>query len=286
MNEILTDARNRNYAAPMFDVSDYTMIRAAAEAANEMKSPVILAGLKPDLEGPGLDYFMGMVNAAVKNISVPVAIHLDHANTPEECFRVIEAGFTSVMIDGSTKPFADNVAITKTVCDFAKKKGITVEAELGHVPDAVAGHGEAANLGLEEHATDLTSPEEVVAFVEQTGVDALAISIGTAHGSYVSTPELDIERLKLINACSTANLVLHGGSGTPSDQLQAAIENGITKVNVYTDIVKAMFGTLKETLNETENMGTWPVVIHKNSIEALKQEVRNKITIFGSANRA
>ncbi|MBF0197923.1 MAG: class II fructose-bisphosphate aldolase [Planctomycetes bacterium] len=285
--DILADARKNAYAVPMFDVSNYEMIRSVIEAAEERQSPVMLGALKPDIEGVGLDYFIAMAQTAAKTSSIPIAIHLDHACSLEECQRVIEAGFNSVMIDGSATPFAENASMTKEVCDYAHKRGIDVEAELGHVPDAISGQGEAAHQGYEhkEIKDCLTQPDQVLRYVEQTGVDSLAVAIGTAHGSYISTPELDISRLQEINSSSPIPLVLHGGSGTPDEQIKNAIANGIAKINVFTDILIAMNSKKKEVLNELENMGTWPHVLNNKPNEALKEVVREKISLFGSNNR-
>lgn len=285
---MLEAARAGHYAVPMFDVSNYEMIRGIVEAAESVRSPVMLAGLKPDLEGRGLDYFLAMARVAAEGASVPVAIHLDHAGSFAECRRVIDAGFTSVMIDWSTKSFAENVEATRQVCEYAHARGITVEAELGHVPDAIAGHGESAQLGhgQVDSQPDLTRPDEVARFVELTGVDALAISIGTAHGAYVSAPVLDIERLRQINAISKACLVLHGGSGTPEDQLRNAVANGITKINVFTDLLVSMFSELKSGLNASANIGTWPHLVYRRPIQAMQATAIEKMRIFGSINRA
>lgn len=285
---ILDAARAGHYAVPMFDVCNYEMIRGVMEAAEEARSPVMLAALKPDLEGRGLDYYVAMARVAAGAATVPVAIHLDHAGSFEECRRVIEAGFTSVMIDCSMKSFAENAEATQQVCEYAHKFGVTVEAELGHVPDAIAGHGESAAQGHAhvEIGTTLTQPGEVARFVEMTGVDALAISIGTAHGAYVSAPVLDIARLREINAISKACLVLHGGSGTPEDQIRDAVANGITKINVFTDLLVALFTELRTGLNTSTNMGTWPHIVYRKPVRAMQLAAIEKIRVFGSAGKA
>ncbi len=282
---ILEAARAGRYAVPMFDVCNYEMIRGIVEAAEQVRSPVLLAALKPDLEGRGLDYFMAMARVAAASATVPVAIHLDHAGSFDECKRAIDAGFTSVMIDWSTKPFAENAAITRQVCEYAHPRGITVEAELGHVPDAIAGHGESALHGAADNQADLTRPGEVERFIELTGVDALAISIGTAHGAYVSAPVLDIGRLRQINAISTACLVLHGGSGTPEDQVREAVANGITKINVFTDLLISMFTELRTGLNASANLGTWPHLVYRQPIQAMQATAIEKMRVFGSIGK-
>lgn len=286
--EILQKARDGRYAVAMFDVCNYEMIRGIADAAEEAGAPVMLGALKPDLEGQGLEYIMSMARVAAENSSTPVAIHLDHATDLEAIKRVIEAGFNSVMIDASSRTFDENVQIVREVVDYAHARNVTVEAELGHVPDAIAGTGEAASQGdvIVDPEDCLTQPEDVIEFVKQTGVDALAVAIGTAHGSYVSTPELHIDLLKEINAVSKASLVLHGGSGTPEDQIQAAIENGITKINVFTDILIAYYSELRTGLSGSDNMGKWPVFVNQKPIEQMKAVARDKIRQFGSAGKA
>ncbi len=285
---MLEKARKGKYAVAMFDVCNYEMIRGVVEAAEELNAPVMLGALKPDLEGVGLDYYIAMAKIAAENAKVPVAIHLDHAVSFEECKRVIDAGFNSVMIDASSKSFEENVRIVKEVCDYAHQHNVTVEAELGHVPDAIAGTGEAAHQGIDhmDPKDCLTQPGDVVEFVKQTGVDALAIAIGTAHGSYISTPELEIGLLKEINAVSEASLVLHGGSGTPEDQVAQAIENGITKINVFTDILIAYNSELRDGLAQSDNMGKWPIFVNEKPIAAMKEVVKEKIRQFGAAGKA
>jgi ketose-bisphosphate aldolase len=286
--EILRRAQAGHYAVGMFDVANYEMIRGVVEAAEAQRSPLLLGALKPDLEGRGLDYYMAMARVAAETASVPVAIHLDHAGSFAECRRAIEAGFNSVMIDASMQPFDENVRIVREVCEYAHRHGVTVEAELGHVPDAIAGYGEAARQGhIHKDPKDcLTQPGEVARFVELTGVDALAVAIGTAHGAYISTPVLEIGLLQRIRAASEVLLVLHGGSGTPEDQLRPAIANGITKINVYTDLLIAMFTRLRDELAASRNLGTWPCQVYAGPVAAMQAAVTEKIRIFGSAGKA
>lgn len=286
--EILSDARKNKYAVPMFDVSNYEYVRYLAEIADDLKSPVLLAGIPPDIKGVALEYLYALMKIAAERVKVPVAIHLDHSGSFEDCKRCIDIGFNSVMIDKSASSFDENVAQTKEVVEYAKKFDVCVEAELGHVPDAIPGHGEAAMQGHEHKDVKdtLTKVEDVEKFVALTGVDALAVAIGTAHGTYISAPELDIERLKQINAISKATLVLHGGSGTPESELKAAIANGISKINIYTDLVTAYNKEMKANYAVMTNMGTWPLINQKKPIEAMQAKAAEYINMFGSANRA
>jgi len=286
--EILQKAKQGKYAVPMFDVSNYEMIRGVVDAAEEVQSPVILAGLTPDLEGKGLDYFLAMARTAAETASIPVVVQLDHAGSFAECKRTIDAGITSVMFDGSRLDINENIKISKQICDYAHKYNVCVEAELGYVPGLLAGHGNIANNEIMHLVPKecLTKPKELASFVQQTNVDAVAVAIGTAHGTYISTPELEVELLKKLNNSTDAFLVLHGGSGTPSDQLKNVIANGICKVNFFTDILKAMFNRLKKVLAVSNNPGTWPYLVYKDSIDALQTVVKEKIEILGSKNKA
>jgi len=247
-----------------------------------------LATIPPDIKGVAAEYLYALMKVAAERVSVPVAIHLDHSTSFEECKRCIDIGYNSVMIDKSAASFEENVSHTKQVVEYAKKFNVCVEAELGHVPDAIPGTGEAAMQGIKpkDVKDTLTKVEDVENFVSQTGVDSLAVAIGTAHGMYISAPTLDIERLKQINAISKANLVLHGGSGTPESEIKAAIENGISKINIYTDLVKEYNKQMKINYAGMTNMGTWPVINQVKPIEAMQAKAAEYIKMFGSANRA
>lgn len=285
LKEMLADARNR-YAVPMFDVCDIAMIRAVVEVAEEENSPVILGALEPDIAGSGLKYWSAAAKIAAKNAKVPVCIHLDHAVNIDQINRCADAGFSSVMIDASAEDFEVNVARTKEVCAAMHKRGISVEAELGHVGDGIPGTGEKAVTGHEDVGDSLTEPAKVAEFIDRTGVDALAVAIGTAHGVYVSTPELEIELLKEINRISSIPLVLHGGSGTPEDQLKPAIANGIAKINIFSELLNAWNETMLTVLKDLNNMSSWPTVVNVKSDAALRQVVRDKINLFGSKGKA
>ena len=282
LKEMLKDASCRKYAVGMFDVSDLEMIRAVAEEAEALRSPVILGALGPDLEGERLEYWFALAKLAAERSSVPVCIHLDHANTLEQVKRAADIGFSSVMLDASASPFEENISRSKEVVDAVQKLGITVEAELGHVGNGWVGSGEGSESGPDM----LTEPEKVAEFVERTGVDALAVSIGTAHGVYIKAPELDIERLDKITACSDIPLVLHGGSGTPEDQMSRAIAHGISKVNIYSEMLTAWNSAMLEELKARPHMAAWPAVLRKKPDAAMREVIRQKIRFFGSAGKA
>jgi ketose-bisphosphate aldolase len=284
MKEMLADARIKKYAIPAFDVSNYEMMRAVLEVCEEEKSPALLMGLGVDLQGRNMGLLTGMIKSASDYFNVPVCFHLDHATDFDFIKKAIDSGFSSVMYDGSVLPFNENAQKTAEVVKYAHQKGVTVEAELGHVGNASVG-------SISETGTDvdpgesLTVPEEVSKFVEITDVDALAVAIGTAHGVYKKTPELRIDRLDEITAVCDRPLVLHGGSGTPDDQMKNAITHGITKINIYSDVLYALNQGLKNTLNNISNPSTWPFIVYEDAMKMMKEVVREKIRTFGSNNR-
>ena len=284
MKEMLSDARKHHYALPAFDVSNYEMMRAVLDVCEEEKSPALLMGLGVDLGGKGLPLITSMVKAASDHYTVPVCLHLDHATDLDSIKAAIHAGFSSVMFDGSELPFKENARKTAEVVKYAHPLGITVEAELGHVGNAMVGN-EKATVFNENAEDTLTVPGEVIRFVKETDVDALAVAIGTSHGVYKSTPTLRIDRLDEITAVCDRPLVLHGGSGTPDVQIREAIAHGVTKINIYSDVIKAMNSGLKEKLNSITNPATWPAFVFDEARARMRDVVREKIRVFGSNNR-
>ncbi len=287
--EILADARARKYAVPMFDVSNTTMIRAAVEVADELGSPVILGAIPPDVEGASLGYWANSALYAARQVKVPVCLHLDHATNAPDCLRAAECGFQSVMIDASAKPFEENVAASAEVVKLVSPLGVDVEAELGHVASGITGAadgGRSESGALKDGDTVFTDPDSVVEFAGRTGVAALAVSIGTTHGVYIAAPELDIARLREINRVSPIPLVLHGGSGTPADQLRAAIAEGIAKINIYSELTAAWNREMLAFLRERREMTCWFSVVCRTPDEAMRRAMAEKIEMFGSAGRA
>lgn len=284
LNEMLGDAKKNHYAIPAFDVSNYEMMRAVLETCEEERSPALLMGLYVDLADRGMELFAGMAKAASDCFSVPVCMHYDHATDIDLIKKACDLGFSSVMFDGSVLPFAENAEKTAQVVEYAHARGISVEAELGHV-----GNGKIGGLGETGADTDpgesLTVPAEVAKFVEITDVDALAVAVGTAHGVYQKTPSLRIDRLQEIVAVCDRPLVLHGGSGTPEEQVKDAISHGITKINIYHDVVRAMNQGLQRKLCNLTNPTTWPIFVMEDAKNAMKEVIRNKIHTFGSNNR-
>lgn len=279
LNEVLKKAREEHYAVPAFDCTEDILIRTILDTAEEKKSPVILMALEHDLVGNGMKYITSIVRGVAGEYDIPIVLHLDHATNFEIIEKAIENGFTSIMYDGSMLPFDENVENTKKVVQMAGGKGITVEAELGHVAGKDIDGSSAGE-------TMLTDPEEVVKFVSYTGIDALAVSIGTAHGVYVSTPDLKIDRLIEINKVSPVPLVLHGGSGTPIDQVQKAIKNGITKVNLYADLRIALMEGIKKAVHIQKRIDPLPDELFKPAKDILRDKIIEKIDMVMSANRA
>lgn len=284
MKEMLEDAKNNHYAVPAFDVSNYEMMKVVLETCEEEHSPALLMGLGVDLEGKGLPLLTSMIKEASNYFDIPVCFHLDHATDFDLIKRAIDAGFSSVMYDGSVLDFEKNAENTAEVTKYAHAHGISVEAELGHVGNASVGSISETGSDNDPGET-LTVPEEVARFVEITDVDALAVAIGTSHGVYKKTPELRIDRLDEITAICNKPLVLHGGSGTPDDQMQNAIHHGITKINIYSDVVGALNKGLKDKLNIIDNLSMWPFIVFEDARVMMKEVIKDKIRKFGSANR-
>lgn len=227
VRDILKDADARNASVIAFDAMDYPTISSAIYGAQAVRRPVILM-LYPAMDRLiPLEAFAAMVRSLAAKVSVPVGLHLDHCSDFSYILSAIRAGFTSVMADGSTLPFSENVAFTSSVVAVADAFDVDVEGELGHVGQA--------NAGDDQKTDQYTTAEEARIFAGQTGVASLAVAIGSAHGFYTSTPKLAIDRLEEINQATDTPLVLHGGSGIPHEQLEVAFRKGINKFNVGTE---------------------------------------------------
>ncbi|EGK07063.1 fructose-1,6-bisphosphate aldolase [Desmospora sp. 8437] len=226
--QILQHAREHGYAVCAFNVENMEMVQAVVGAAEETYSPVIIQTSANTVKYAHMDYYYGMVRAAMKHATVPVALHLDHGDGTELALKAIRAGYTSVMIDGSKQPFEENLRQTKAVVDLSRPVGVSVEAELGNV---------GGKLGDPDYGTDgYTKPDEAKEFVERTGVDSLAVAIGTAHGVYKGEPNLDLELLRTLRETVDVPLVLHGASGLSERDVQNCIRHGISKVNYATEL--------------------------------------------------
>ena len=273
MKPLLELAEEKGIAYGAFVTVSYDSALAAIEAGSELNTPVIfITGTDCcDLMG-GFAGTVETVKRAAANTMVPVALHLDHCRTYEECVQAINAGYSSVMIDGSSLPFEENIALTRKVVEYAHPLGITVEGELGKL---VGEEGALIVKGPEGAQTD---PAEAAEFVARTGVDCLAVSIGTQHGAYVAAPRLNIERLKKIHEVVNVPLVLHGGSGTPVDQVQDSIRNGIRKINVATDVLTTMIKTY--TNLSTQEGFKYNTAIYPKVKDAMKDFIKSKMKDF------
>ncbi len=222
--------------------------------------------------------FAAVALPLAKRFPMPVAVHLDHGSSLDEVRSCLEAGFTSLMLDYSTRPYEENAAALRQVVEWARPRGLTVEGELGHV-------GRVDNISVEGERTSLlTDPAQAAAFVAETGIDALAVSIGNAHGQYVKLPRLDFDRLAAIRRTVSVPLVLHGGSGTPPEDLRRAISLGIAKVNVATELIAAVRGSLLEQWQAGRNL--WVPTACVEAMNAVASVVEKWIAATGTAGRA
>jgi ketose-bisphosphate aldolase len=280
LKEVVRQAQAGGYAVPAFDCVEDLMVRTILETCETLRAPAILMGLPgPDLEGNGWFYIPGLVRAVAGRHNVPVALHLDHATELDDIKRGVDLGFTSVMIDGSRLSFAENVRLTQAAVALAHPQGVSVEAELGHV-----GGSDVENTQYAESV--LTEPAEARKFVEETGVDALAVSIGTAHGIYRQLPTLNLARLSEIRAATDVPLVLHGGSGTPDDQIQEAVRRGVTKLNIYADNRIAMCRGLAEAARSQTRPDPLPRDLFGAVRQRLAESVTGKLRLLFAENRA
>lgn len=267
LKEILTIAEKGRFAVPAFNTYNMETVMGVFEAAEEMRAPVIIqcySRLFSSKEG----YFVSpIILAAAEKASVPVCFHLDHGASKVEVMRALRFGATGIMIDASTLPLKENIAETKSVVALCKSVGIPVEGELGHIGSV-----------NDETQSDYTDPKEAVQYTEETGVSALAVMVGTAHGRYKKAPKLDIERIQTIKNQTGVPLVLHGGSGVPDEEIRAAIAAGIRKINFGTDLCYSFLDKVFETSRDKIAID----VFMKEPIESVKQFAMGKIRLLGA----
>lgn len=278
VKEILQDARKGSYAVGTFNTNNMEIVQAIVEAAVEENSPVILQASQGALKYAGIEYITAMVKAAAEIAPIPIALHLDHGTSFEQIVKCIRYGFTSVMIDGSKYPLEENIRITKKVVEIAGAVGVSVEAELGKIG------GTEDDISVSEKEAYMTDPQEAVRFVKETGIDSLAIAIGTAHGPYKGEPKLDFDRLEKISSLVDIPLVLHGASGVPEDSIRKAVERGICKINIDTDIRQAFARAVREFLEKNPKEYD-PRKILGPAKEEMKKVIREKIRLFGSSGK-
>lgn len=278
ISDLLKEAQAGGYAVGAFNCNNMEIVQAIATAAEAEKAPVIMQASQGAIKYAGIEYIVSLVNTAAAQVSVPVALHLDHGTSFEQTMMCIRVGFSSVMIDGSKHSLADNIALTKRVVDAAHAVGVSVEAELGKIG------GTEDDIHVDAADALFTDPEEAKLFVEQTGVDALAVAIGTAHGQYKGEPKLDFPRLEKIRALVDVPIVLHGSSGVPDAAIRQAIDLGVAKINIDTNIREAFVGGCRAVINAHPNEID-PRKILGPAREAAVALIREKIRLFGGSGR-
>ncbi|HUM84462.1 MAG TPA: tagatose-bisphosphate aldolase subunit GatY [Lachnospiraceae bacterium] len=276
--KLLMAAQAGGYAVGAFNVENMEMVQAVMEAAEELKAPVIMQTTPGTVRYAGLDYFYANVRAAAERASVPIVLHLDHGSSFELAMQAFRAGYTSIMIDGSRKSFEENVILSKAVADACHPAGIPVEAELGKV----GGKEDDLSGGDDDPYTDPAHAEE---FVKATGVDSLAVGIGTAHGIYKVKPVLDVERVSKIRELVSVPLVLHGTSGVPNEAVRECVKRGMCKVNYATDLRIAFSKGVKEVLKADPDIFD-PKKYGAAGREEVKKYVMSKILVCGSNGKA
>lgn len=275
--KMLLDAQKGGYAVGAFNVENMEMVKAVIAAAEELHAPVMLQTTPSTVKYGSLETYAAIVAAEARKAKVPVCLHLDHGNSYELAVAAIEAGYTSVMIDGSHESFEDNIEVTRRVVEAAKAKGIPVEAELGKVG--------GKEDDLEADADTNTDPQEAKEFVERTGVSSLAIAIGTAHGFYVGTPVLDKARVSDIKNLVSVPLVLHGASGLSEEDVRECVARGMCKVNFATELRAAYTDAVKKLLAEKPETYD-PKKLGVVGMEAVKEIVKNRMLMCGCDNKA
>ncbi len=273
MNEILLPAKEKKYGVGFFNAVNVEMAKAIIETAEELCAPVMIGTAEVLLPAMPLENVADYLIPMAKRASVPVCVHYDHGLTFEKCMEALKLGFTSVMYDCSTADYETNVDRVAEMVKICHAMGVTVEGELGHVGD-----NEGAGK-LEKPSDYYTDPEVALDYVRRTGIDALAVAVGNAHGDYKFPPKLDFGRIETIAGKTGLPLVLHGGSGLADEDFRIAVEKGICKVNIFTDLDKAGKAGIEQGLREGAKTMTGLI---PHEIEAMKAVVREKISLFGS----
>lgn len=277
MNDLLLPAKENGYGVGFFNAVNMEMARAVIETAEELHSPVMVGTAEILLPAMELEYVAGYLIPMAKKASVPVCVHYDHGLTFERCMEALRLGFTSIMYDCSMSDYQQNVSRAAEMVKICHAMGVTVEGELGHVGD---NDGTGKLLNPSDYYTD---PDLAADYVKSTGIDSLAVAVGNAHGDYKFAPKLDFERIKAIAEKTLLPLVLHGGSGLSDNDFRTAIQNGIHKVNIFTDIDKAgKSGIEKGIAAGAKTM----MELMPYELEAMKAVVAEKLRLFGSVNKA
>jgi len=276
IRQLLADASKGGYAVGSFSAWDIYSAKALVEAAEEERSPAIMAVWREEIEFAGIGNLFAVCLNEIKGASVPVSLFLDHAHSLEEIKEAVRHGANSVMIDSSSRPLAQNIGLTKEAADYVHSLGIPIEGELG-----VLGEEE----GSDPQEDLYTRPDDALAFVSETKVDCLAVAIGNAHGFYKQEPKLDLKRLKVISDLVKIPIALHGGSGIPKDQVREAIRLGAAKVNIGAEVRKGFYDGIKKAFSEKPNERL-AMNVYASAKENMKGVVREKMRLFGSSGKA
>ena len=274
-NEMLLKAKKEKYAVPHLNINDLEWAKYILEKCNELNIPVILGVSEGAAKYMGGYHAVaGMVKGLMEdlNIQIPVCLHVDHGSSKEACIKAIDAGFTSVMIDASRYPLAENIKITKEVADYAHARGVSVEAEVGHIG--------GTEDNITSSATNATL-EDCLTLYENTKIDALAPALGSVHGFYKGEPNLDFATMKIINENLPIPLVLHGGTGIPEDKIKKAISCGISKININTDLQSVWSKAVRKFLEENQEVYD-PRKIIGSGEQAIKTRIEQLVTLFGT----
>lgn len=273
--EMLMNAKKGKYAVPHLNINDLEWTKYILEKCNELQVPVILGVSEGAAKYMGgYNAVVGMVKGLMKdlNITIPVCLHVDHGSTKEACIKAIDAGFTSVMIDASRHELEENIRITKEVVDYAHERGVSVEAEVGHIG--------GTEDNITSSATNATL-EDCLTLYENTGIDSLAPALGSVHGFYKGEPNLDFETMKIINENLPIPLVLHGGTGIPDDKIKKAISCGISKININTELQSVWSKAVRKFLEENKDVYD-PRKIIGSGEAAMKNRIEEIVTLFGT----
>ncbi|SKB79566.1 tagatose 1,6-diphosphate aldolase GatY/KbaY [Lachnospiraceae bacterium] len=275
--EMLLKAQQGGYAVGAFNAENMEMIRAIIAAAEELKAPVMIQTTPGTVRYASLETYAAIVKAEAEKVSVPVCLHLDHGESYEMAVKAIQVGYSSVMIDGSKLPLEENIALSKRVADVGRACGVPVEAELGRVG------GKEDDTESKDSA--YTDPEEAKRFVEETGVDSLAIGIGTAHGVYKVKPVLNTQRISEVKEVVSIPLVLHGSSGLSDEDVRDCVRRGMCKVNFATELRQEYLKATRKLLSEDESIID-PKKIGKAAMEAVKKQVEYRMKVCGCDGKA
>lgn len=279
MNEFLPRAKEERFAVGQFNMNNLEYVQAIIEAGKEEKSPLIFGASEGAIRYMGLANVVALAKVAAKESGLPVALHLDHGSSFEMVMKCIQAGFSSVMFDGSHYPLEENIRLTKKVVEAAHAVGVSVEGELGTIG------GVEDDLVVDDEDATIANPDEAIRFWKETQVDAMAIAVGTAHGMYKGEPKIRFDIIEKVSQEIDAPIVLHGGSGVPDESIQKAISKGVGKINVNTenqvastDVVRKLLAEQPDLIDPRKYLGP--------AREAIKEVVKGKMRLFGSSGKA